>query len=88
MSYVETPDGVRLRICDRGRGGHTFVLVHGWKQSHRLFDPAIARLCERHRVVAFDHRGMGESDSLAPATTSTSWRATWDSSSTRSASTT
>jgi non-heme chloroperoxidase len=38
------------------------VLVHGWKQSHRLFDPAIARLSERHRVVAFDHRGMGESD--------------------------
>jgi non-heme chloroperoxidase len=62
LSYVETPDGVRLRLCDRGRGGHTFVLVHGWKQSHRLFDPAIARLSERHRVVAFDHRGMGESD--------------------------
>ena len=65
-SYVETPDGVRLRICDRGRGGHTFVLVHGWKQSHRLFDPAIARLSERHRVVAFDHRGMGESDAWLP----------------------
>lgn len=62
MSYLETPDGVRLRICDRGHGARTFVLVHGWKQSHRLFDPAIARLGERHRVVAFDLRGMGESD--------------------------
>ncbi len=62
MSYLETPDGVRLRLCDRGRGDQTFVLVHGWKQSHRLFDPAIARLGERHRVVAFDLRGMGESD--------------------------
>jgi pimeloyl-ACP methyl ester carboxylesterase len=62
VSYVETPDGVRLRLCDRGRGDRTFVLVHGWKQSHRLFDPAIARLSERHRVLAFDHRGMGESD--------------------------
>jgi pimeloyl-ACP methyl ester carboxylesterase len=62
MSYVETPDGARLRLCDRGRGARTFVLVHGWKQSHRLFDPAIARLSERHRVVAFDLRGMGESD--------------------------
>lgn len=38
------------------------MLVHGWKQSHRLFDPAIMRLSERHRVVAYDHRGMGESD--------------------------
>ncbi|MGH3110719.1 MAG: alpha/beta fold hydrolase [Gaiellaceae bacterium] len=62
MSYLETPDGVRLRLCDRGRGERTFVLVHGWKQSHRLFDPAIALLAERHRVVAFDLRGMGESD--------------------------
>ena len=62
MSYVETPDGVRLRLCDRGRGGGTFVLVHGWKQSHRLFDPAIAGLAEPHRVTAYDQRGMGESD--------------------------
>ncbi|HUP33634.1 MAG TPA: alpha/beta hydrolase [Gaiellaceae bacterium] len=62
MSFVETPDGVRLRLCDRGRGAQTFVLVHGWKQSHRLFDPVIARLSERHRVAAFDLRGMGESD--------------------------
>lgn len=62
MSYVETPDGVRLRVCDRGSGDRAFVLVHGWKQSHRLFDPAIAGLSERHRVVAFDLRGMGESD--------------------------
>jgi pimeloyl-ACP methyl ester carboxylesterase len=38
------------------------VLVHGWKGSHRLFDRAIARLSERQRVVAFDLRGMGESD--------------------------
>lgn len=62
MSFLETPDGVRLRLCDRGGGGHTFVLVHGWKQSHRLFDAATAALSERHRVVAFDLRGMGESD--------------------------
>jgi non-heme chloroperoxidase len=62
MSYLETPDGVRLRVCDRGSGGRAFVLVHGWKQSHRLFDPAIARLGEGYRVVAFDLRGMGESD--------------------------
>jgi pimeloyl-ACP methyl ester carboxylesterase len=38
------------------------VLVHGWKQSHRLWDPVVARLAPRHRVVAFDLRGMGESD--------------------------
>ena len=62
MTYLETPDGVRLRLCDRGEGAHTFVLVHGWKQSHRLWDQVVARLAPRHRVVAFDLRGMGESD--------------------------
>jgi pimeloyl-ACP methyl ester carboxylesterase len=62
VSYLETTDGVRLRVCDRGTGSRAFVLVHGWKQSHRLWDPVVARLAARHRVVAFDLRGMGESD--------------------------
>lgn len=62
MTWLETPDGVRLRIADRGAGDTTFVLVHGWKGSHRLWDRTFTRLAERHRVVAYDHRGMGESD--------------------------
>jgi pimeloyl-ACP methyl ester carboxylesterase len=62
VSFLTTPDGVRLRISDRGAGSSTLLLVHGWKQSHRLWDETIAALAERHRVVAFDLRGMGESD--------------------------
>jgi pimeloyl-ACP methyl ester carboxylesterase len=62
MTFITTPDGVRLRICDRGAGERTIVLVHGWKLSHRAFDHAILRLSRGHRVVAFDLRGMGESD--------------------------
>lgn len=62
MSFIELAGGLRLRLSDRGDGDRAFVLVHGWKQSHRLWDLTIARLAERHRVVAFDLRGMGESD--------------------------
>jgi non-heme chloroperoxidase len=62
MSWLETPDGVRLRYTDRGAGAPAVVLMHGWKGSHRLFDRSVARLERRQRVVAFDHRGMGESD--------------------------
>jgi pimeloyl-ACP methyl ester carboxylesterase len=62
VSFVAGADGVRLRFTDRGEGARTVVLVHGWKGSHRLWDPVIARLAETHRVVAFDLRGMGESD--------------------------
>ncbi|HVW45976.1 MAG TPA: alpha/beta hydrolase [Solirubrobacterales bacterium] len=65
MSFLATPDGVRLRYTDRGAGARTIVLVHGWKGSHRLWDPAVHRLAERFRVVAFDNRGMGESDKPA-----------------------
>jgi non-heme chloroperoxidase len=62
MSFLTTADGVRLRYTDRGTGDRTIVLVHGWKLSHRPFDHAIMRLARTHRVVAFDLRGMGESD--------------------------
>jgi non-heme chloroperoxidase len=62
VSFLTTPDGTRLRYTDRGAGERTIVLVHGWKGSHRLWDPAVMRLAERFRVVAFDNRGMGESD--------------------------
>jgi non-heme chloroperoxidase len=62
LTHLETNDGVRLRFSDRGCGNPPIVLVHGWKGSHRLWDPVIARLQATHRVVAFDLRGMGESD--------------------------
>ena len=62
MSFFTTPGGVRLRLSDRGDGPGAVVLVHGWKGSHRLWDHAVAALEHRHRVVAFDLRGMGESD--------------------------
>jgi len=62
MSFLETPDGARLRYSDRGEGPETVVLVHGWKGSHRMWDPAVLRLAEEFRVIAFDNRGMGESD--------------------------
>jgi pimeloyl-ACP methyl ester carboxylesterase len=62
MSFLTTPDGVRLRYTDRGAGEYTIVLVHGWKGSHRLWDPAVYRLMREFRVIAFDNRGMGESD--------------------------
>ena len=61
MSFLTTPDGVRLRLSDRG-SGPAIVLVHGWKMSHRVWDRTVAGLEDRFRVVAYDNRGMGESD--------------------------
>jgi len=62
MSFLQTPDGTRLRYTDTGEGVKTVVLVHGWKGSRRLWEPAVYGLADEFRVVAFDNRGMGESD--------------------------
>src|SRR5262249_54238799 len=58
---LTTPDGCRLRATVRG-DGPPIVLVHGWKGSRRVWDRTIASLDTEFRVVAYDLRGMGESD--------------------------
>jgi len=61
VTHLTLDDGTRIR-CTVAGSGPDVVLVHGWKQSHRLFDQAIHRLSATHRVIAFDQRGAGESD--------------------------
>jgi non-heme chloroperoxidase len=61
MTRVTTPDGVALRLRSRG-DGPAIVLVHGWKGSSRVWDRTVAALAARFRVVAYDLRGMGDSD--------------------------
>lgn len=61
MAYLTVSDGARLRLSDRGAGAPV-VLIHGWKMSHRAWDRAALRLAGGFRVVAYDLRGMGESD--------------------------
>jgi len=61
MTHVTLDDGTRIRCTVAGKGPDV-LLVHGWKQSHRLFDQAIHRLSANYRVIAFDQRGAGESD--------------------------
>ncbi|HEY4278957.1 MAG TPA: alpha/beta hydrolase [Conexibacter sp.] len=71
MSWLTVRDGARLRVGERGArgadgGAPSVVLVHGWKGSHRLWDRTVVELEARGaHVVAFDLRGMGESDKPA-----------------------
>jgi len=62
MTFVSLSDGCRIRYSLRGEGTETYVLIHGWRQSHRLFDRIITSLESEARVFAYDQRGMGESD--------------------------
>jgi non-heme chloroperoxidase len=61
---VTTNDGVRLRYLEAG-SGQTLVLVHGWSQAAELFRYQLDGLSDRYRVIAYDQRGHGASDTPA-----------------------
>src|SRR5262245_48282647 len=61
MPHLER-DGVRLYYEDRG-SGPAVLLTHGYTATLRMWDPQIAGLADRFRIICWDMRGHGESDS-------------------------
>lgn len=62
-TWVSTPDGVDVSVREWGNPrGWPVVLVHGLAQSHLSFLPQLSSdILRRHRLVAYDLRGHGES---------------------------
>lgn len=59
--------GVDLAVNELGDpASPTVVLVHGWPDTHRMWQPLAALLAADLRVVAYDTRGMGLSPTSAP----------------------
>src|SRR4029453_1965948 len=54
--------GIKLAYEDQGVGKPAFLFVHGWACDRSAFAPQAAHFARRHRVVAVDLRGHGESD--------------------------
>ncbi|SNT16751.1 alpha/beta fold hydrolase [Rhodococcoides kyotonense] len=55
-------DGAELAVYENGnRDGPTLVLVHGWPDTHHLWDGVVPRLVDRFRVISYDTRGHGQS---------------------------
>ncbi|QDQ97041.1 alpha/beta fold hydrolase [Tomitella fengzijianii] len=53
---------ISLAVFEHGDpDGPTVLLVHGWPDTHRLWDGVVPALAEHHRVVTYDTRGHGES---------------------------
>lgn len=55
-------EGAALRYSDNGQGGPPLLFIHGWCCDHRFWRGQVSAFEKRHRVVAIDLRGHGESD--------------------------
>lgn len=60
MPKVEI-NGRTISYVTAGTGPDTIVFSHGYLMSHQMFTAQIDALSQTHRVIAFDHRGHGES---------------------------
>ena len=66
--YVESSDGNRIAVYEEGNpDGPALVLVHGWPDSHVLWDGVVALLADTFRVIRYDNRGAGASSAPAKA---------------------
>ena len=58
-----TGDGLELAVWEQGEaGGPTVVLVHGYPDTHVVWDGVAADLAADHHVVTYDVRGAGRSE--------------------------
>ena len=65
--FVDSADGVRIAVYEEGNpDGPTVVLVHGFPDSHVLWDGVVPLLAERFRIIRYDNRGVGLSSAPKP----------------------
>lgn len=58
---VLSGDGVPIRYAVRGTGEPALVFVHGWSCDRTYWDAQVRHFAARHKVVAIDLPGHGES---------------------------
>ncbi len=67
QQFVDSADDVRIAVYEEGNpDGPTVVLVHGWPDSHVLWDGVVPLLAERFRIIRYDNRGVGLSGAPKP----------------------
>lgn len=52
----------RIYFEDSGGGGRPVILAHGFLMDHSMFDPQVAALAPELRVIRFDERGFGRTE--------------------------
>lgn len=67
MPFARTEDGAQLSYRTYGAGDREpLLLIAGQAQSHQAWAGIVPRLAEDHPVIAFDHRGVGDSSANVP----------------------
>ncbi|MCV7195844.1 SDR family oxidoreductase [Mycobacterium angelicum] len=67
QQFVDSADGTRIAVYEEGNpGGPTVVLVHGFPDSHVLWDGVVPLLAQRFRIIRYDNRGVGLSSVPKP----------------------
>lgn len=60
QQFVDSADGTRIAVYEEGNPeGPTVVLVHGFPDSHVLWDGVVPLLAQRFRIIRYDNRGLG-----------------------------
>lgn len=59
-------NGVEIFYTDEGIGKETVVFSHGLLWSHVMFEKQTEFLKKKFRVIAYDHRGQGQSEYVEP----------------------
>src|SRR5258707_9601832 len=54
-------NGVELNYQESGSGPETIVFSHGLLMDHMMFESQRAAFEKQYRVIAYDHRGQGQS---------------------------
>jgi pimeloyl-ACP methyl ester carboxylesterase len=57
-----TRDGVVLRYMEAGAGDPPLLFIHGWTCNNTHWRDQVPHFAKKHRVVALDLRGHGQSD--------------------------
>jgi pimeloyl-ACP methyl ester carboxylesterase len=58
---MSSANGAAFHLVQTGKGP-PLLLLHGWPEFWLTWEPVMARLAGRHRVIAPDLRGFGDSD--------------------------
>jgi 3-oxoadipate enol-lactonase len=58
---ARTADGITLAATAHGQGP-ALLMIPGLGSSRRVYQTVVPMLAERHRVIVFDPRGIGDSD--------------------------